>query len=145
MDDKEPSSLEQFRDATLGLDHLYSVMAKACQLSTSEYWSLLLIYDGTTTQAQISNQLSISRQTLNSAFRNLVAKDLIRLETAEGTLRTKLAVLTEKGKEFAENNFGHMHEAERLAWNKLAEEEQEALVRTIRIYANALNETLENK
>mgnify|MGYP006068317411 FL=1 len=71
MDRKEESlkTLTAFREATMELDNVYSLFSKSCGLSEAEDWSLLLIYEGAVTQSQISSQLSLSRQTLNSAFK----------------------------------------------------------------------------
>ena len=40
-----------------------------CSLAGPEFWSLVLIRDGVLTQREISSQLSIGPQTLNSAFK----------------------------------------------------------------------------
>lgn len=82
MGQKESSAktLAAFREATMELDNLYSRFPKSCGLSEAEYWSLLLIYEGIVTQSRISEQLFLSRQTLNSAFKQLQKKGLIRLE-----------------------------------------------------------------
>lgn len=73
------------------LDNLYSRFPKSCGLSEAEYWSLLLIYEGIVTQSRISEQLFLSRQTLNSAFKQLQKKGLIRLEPYQDNLRSKRA------------------------------------------------------
>lgn len=48
------------------------------------------------TQREISEQLSLSRQTLNSAFKQLIKKGLIRLEPLENDQRSKRAILTDE-------------------------------------------------
>lgn len=135
--------LKDFRETTRELDNLYSVFPKSFGLSEPEYWSLLLIYEGVVTQSRISRQLFLSRQTLNSAFKQLVKKQLIVLETFEDNQRTKRAVLTAKGSELAEKLAVRMHQAEKKAWENLEKEEQELLTRLTRKYADALGETLQ--
>lgn len=95
------------------------------------------------TQSRISRQLFLSRQTLNSAFKQLVKKQLIVLETFEDNQRTKRAVLTAKGSDLAEKLAVRMHQAEKKAWENLEKEEQELLTRLTRKYADALGETLQ--
>ena len=90
-----PKTLTAFREATMELDNLYSLFPKFCGLSEAEYWSLLFIYEGIVTQSQISDQLFLSRQTLNSAFKQLRKKGLIRLEPYEDNQRSKQAFLTD--------------------------------------------------
>lgn len=135
--------LKDFRETTRELDNLYSVFPKSFGLSEPEYWSLLLIYEGVVTQSRISRQLFLSRQTLNSAFKQLVKKQLIVLETFEDNQRTKRAVLTAKGSELAEKLAVRMHQVEKTAWENLEKEEQELLTRLTRKYADALGETLQ--
>ncbi len=135
--------LKDFRETTRELDNLYSVFPKSFGLSEPEYWSLLLIYEGVVTQSRISRLLFLSRQTLNSAFKQLVKKQLIVLETFEDNQRTKRAVLTAKGSELAVKLAVRMHQAEKKAWENLEKEEQELLTRLTRKYADALGETLQ--
>ena len=135
--------LKDFRETTRELDNLYSVFPKSFGLSEPEYWSLLLIYEGVVTQSRISRQLFLSRQTLNSAFKQLVKKQLIVLETFEDNQRTKRAVLTAKGSELAEKLAVRMHQVEKKAWENLEKEEQELLTRLTRKYADALGETIQ--
>ena len=72
--------LDAFREASMEFDSVYGQLAKSCGLSGTEYWALSLIHQGVETQREISQQLSLSRQTLNSAFKLLIRKGLIRLE-----------------------------------------------------------------
>ncbi len=134
MDRKEESlkTLTAFREATMELDNVYSLFSKSCGLSEAEYWSLLLIYEGAVTQSQISSQLSLSRQTLNSAFKQLRKKGLVRLEPYEENQRSKQAFLTEAGKEFVEKNVLRMHRVEEKAWQQISEQEREILTKSIR-------------
>ena len=97
-----PRTLSGFREATMELDNIYSMFPKACNLSEAEYWSLLFIYEGTETQSAIGSRLYLSRQTLNSAFKQLQAKGLVKLMPYEDNRRSKRAVLTDSGNEFVE-------------------------------------------
>ena len=134
MDRKEESlkTLTAFREATMELENVYSLFSKSCGLSEAEYWSLLLIYEGAVTQSQISSQLSLSRQTLNSAFKQLRKNGLVRLEPYEENQRSKQAFLTEAGKEFVEKNVLRMHRVEEKAWQQISEQEREILTKSIR-------------
>lgn len=138
MEQDNSSTLKAFRETTMELDNLYYIFAKSCGLSESEYWSLLLIHEGVVTQSEISEQLFLSRQTLNSSFKQLVKKGLIVLETNEKNQRTKRAVLTEKGRDVVEKQVVNMHRTEELAWEKLTEDEQSALVRLTRKFTDAV-------
>ena len=116
------------------LDNLYSRFPKSCGLSEAEYWSLLLIYEGIVTQSRISEQLFLSRQTLNSAFKQLQKKGLIRLEPYQDNLRSKRAFLTEAGKAFVEER----------AWQHMSQEDQAVLTALIRKFSSCIRKELDD-
>lgn len=126
------------------LDNIYSMFPKSCGLTEAEYWSLLFIYEGVSTQSQISNRLFISRQTLNSAFKQLRKKGLVRLEPYEENQRSKQAFLTDAGREFVEKNVLQMHRMEEMAWQKMSVEEQIVLTRLIRKFSGLVQEEFSN-
>ncbi len=137
-------TLASYREATMELDNVYSLFSKACGLSEAEYWSLLLIYEGVATQSQISDQLFLSRQTLNSAFKQLRKKGLIRLEPYEENQRSKQAFLTDLGKPFVEKYVVQMHKIEEKAWEQMNEEEQSMLTELTRKFCGLVREELKN-
>ena len=92
-----PKDLEDFWEAGKELDAASVLLAKSCGLSEPEYWSMVFVADGVATQREICALLSLSRQTINSAFKLLVAKGLIQLEPLEQDQRSKRASLTPKG------------------------------------------------
>lgn len=121
------AQLTRFREATRELDSVYAAFPKACGLSEAEYWSLVAVYEGLETQSSISAQLYLSRQTLNSAFRQLRRKGLVQLEPYADNQRSKRAVLTDEGRRFVETNVLRMHRIEERAWAKLTGEERRLL------------------
>ena len=139
------TSLEAFRDASMEFDHVYDLLAKSSGLSYPEFWSLVLIHDGVLTQREISAQLSIGRQTRNSAFKLLVKKDFIRLEPFEHNQRSKRALLTPQGERFVAERVLPALELEERAWMSLTEEERTALPRMTHKFSTALRQALEGK
>lgn len=135
-------ALSGFREATMELDNVYSVFPKACSLSEAEYWSLLFIYEGAETQSAIGSKLYLSRQTLNSAFKQLQSKGLVRLLPYESNRRSKRAVLTEEGLAFVERYVLRMHRVEERAWQQLTGAEQETLTRLIRKFSDLVRRSL---
>ena len=140
--EETPKTLKDFREATMELDNIYSMFPKSCGLSEAEYWSLLLIYEGVVTQSQISERLFLSRQTLNSAFKQLRKKGLIRLEPYEENQRAKQAFLTEAGKLFVEKSVMQMHRVEEQAWQQMSPEDQEALTALTRRFSGFIQQEL---
>lgn len=139
-----PKTLTAFREATMELDNVYSFFPKACGLSDAEYWSLLLLYEGVATQSQISDQLFLSRQTLNSAFKQLRKKGLVQLEPYKENQRSKQAFLTEEGKQFVEKHVIQMHQVEEKAWRQLDEQERAALTTLTRKFSGLIRQELQS-
>ena len=137
------ATLAAFRDATWELDNIYARFPKSCGLSEAEYWSLLLIYEGVATQSQISERLFISKQTLNSAFKQLRKKGLIRLEPYEENQRSKQSFLTDTGRAFVEEHIMRMHRMEENAWKELSSEERSALIGLTRKISGLMQTELE--
>ncbi len=136
-------SVEEFRAACKEFDTVYSVFAKNCGLSDAEFWSLLMLRSGFTTQSEISSQLLVSRQTVNSAFKLLVKKGLVSLEPLEHNQRTKRASLTEYGEQFAQQHIDRIVEAERQAWLELEEPDRIMLTQLTRKYCILIQAVLE--
>ena len=82
---KQDPRLDAFRDAAMEFDAVYGLLAKSCGLSDPEYWSLVLIKEGIVTQKEISDQLCLNRQTLNSAFKLLIKKGTVPGQPAKQT------------------------------------------------------------
>lgn len=73
-------SIEAYWEIYKDLDRIYTRFAKACGLSDGEYWTLVMIKEGCTTQKEIWEQLSVNKQTIHSAIKQLIKKGLIQLE-----------------------------------------------------------------
>ena len=141
----QAASLAAFRDASMEFDHVYDLLAKSSGLSYPEFWSLVLIRDGVMTQREISDQLSISPQTLNSAFKLLVKKGFIRLEPFENDQRSKRALLTPQGERCLTERILPALRLEEQAWLSLTEEEQAALPRITHKFSTALRRALDGR
>lgn len=139
----QAASLAAFRDASMEFDHVYDLLAKSSGLSYPEFWSLVLIRDGVLTQREISSQLSIGPQTLNSAFKLLVKKGLVELTPFPHDQRSKRAALTAAGRAFVEERVLPLEGVEARAWAMLAPEEQAALVGLTRRFGGALRRCLQ--
>lgn len=136
-------SVEMFRAVSREFDAIYTRYAKSCNLSEAEYWSILMICNGIKTQSEISGLLFMSRQTINSAFKLLVKKGLVRLEPLAHNQRTKQASLTEAGERFAEKYIGRVIAAENQAWQELEEQERSTLTQLTRKYCGLIRTALE--
>ena len=144
-DRENETSLDALNEAFMELDRAYDQLAKSCGLSEPEYWSLVLIRHGAETQREISERLTISPQTINSAFKLLVRKGLVRLEVLESDQRSKRAVLTEAGERFVRQTIVPAEELDLQSWQTLTAEEQRTLIRLTAQLGAALRRSLTEK
>lgn len=145
LDDEE---IKTFRNIYKDLESVYDEFPKICGLSGTEYWALSMIHEGIVTQHGICEQLSISRQTVNSAFKQLKKRGLIELKVKDDNLRVKQIYLTEAGQEFIEREITNIHQLEEKVWHDLEAEERKTLTKLLYKYkvllADALNDYKEN-
>lgn len=136
-------SVEAYREAAKELDRVWSQLSRACGLSEGEYWALVMIREGCTTQTEISEQLSMNKQTVHSALKQLIRRGIVRLETQPGNLRVKEIVLTEAGESFTEKYVDTMMDIEERVWNELTKAERREMIRVSQKYNRLLKKALE--
>ena len=109
---------------------LYHRLARACGLPACAFWLLYTLRseEAPLTQTQLSEQLSLPKQTVNSALKKLVEEGVLRLEAADGNLKNKRVCLTEAGEAFLRRTVDRVFGVESAAAARLTEEERSALV-----------------
>ena len=109
---------------------LYHRRARACGLPDCAFWLLYTLRseEAPLTQTQLSEQLSLPKQTVNSALKKLVEEGVLRLEAADGNLKNKRVCLTEAGEAFLRRTVDRVFGVESAAAARLTEEERSALV-----------------
>ena len=109
---------------------LYHRLARACGLPDRAFWLLYTLRseEAPLTQTQLSEQLSLPKQTVNSALKKLVEEGVLRLEAADGNLKNKRVCLTEAGEAFLRRTVDRVFGVESAAAARLTEEERSALV-----------------
>lgn len=136
-------SVEAYREAAKELDRVWSQLSRACGLSEGEYWALVMIREGCITQTEISEQLSMNKQTVHSALKQLIRRGIVRLETQSGNLRVKEIVLTEAGESFTGKYVDTMMDIEERVWNELTKAERREMIRVSQKYNRLLKKALE--
>ena len=109
---------------------LYHRLARACGLPDCAFWLLYTLRseEAPLTQTQLSEQLSLPKQTVNSALKKLVAEGGLRVEAADGNLKNKRVCPTEAGEAFLRRTVDRVFGVESAAAARLTEEERSALV-----------------
>lgn len=124
------------------VDKVYYEFARGCGLSETAYWILysVEVSGGALTQAEIAEEFSYSKQTVNSALKSLETRGLVRLEPARG--RSKLVSLTPDGRAFCDRHIAPAIRAEDHAFASLAPQERAELLRLARAYTSAIDREL---
>ena len=115
-------------------DELYRRLARYSGLSEAALWILYTVElaSGPVTQAEVCGYLSLSKQTINSALKQLEQTGHIRLTGGPG--RKKYLQLTETGR----RAIGPVLELEERAFLGLTEEERASLLALERKYLSLL-------
>lgn len=126
-------------------DKIYHNFAKSYGLSDCAFWILYLLRETDTqyTQAEICNMLSLPRQTVNSALKNLQSEGYISLTPAENNKKSKILVLTEKGEVLAKNSADIVLKAEIKVLRQFSENELQLFLSLSEKYAVLLRKEYE--
>lgn len=130
---------------TKKIEAIYYKLALNFKMSESEFWILYTLSgaEQECSQQEISEELSVSKQTINSAIQSLVQRKYIFLELSPVSARRKNVRITEKGKQFMEESIAPLQEAEREAFLKMDSFAQSQYVTLSQAYAANLQEEIE--
>ena len=114
------------------LNSLYRIAACKSEISDGEVciWSILLHSKEEYSQQNLSDILSLPRQTVNSLISNFVKKGFATLEHIPGTRNQKVIRLTDTGIQYGESNVKWIFEAEQRAMEGSDPQEIEAMIST---------------
>ena len=114
-------------------------------LSDSAMWILCTIREANRelTQSEIAQEMSMSRQTVNSAIKNLEKQGYLQLEAVSGDRRNKTLSFTEEGEAFAKKTVDRVLSLEHQVFENLEVEEQEQITQILRKYTRFMREGAE--
>ncbi len=143
MKNKICSSIHRINYLNAELDALYHRASLKLGLTDSASIVLYTIYDNgeNCLLSDIYKQSGVSKQTVNSAIRNLEKKHIIYLEQHSG--RAKKVVLTETGKEYVEKTTARLFDAETAAFSSWTEEEINAHIGYMEKYIDSFRQQIE--
>lgn len=136
---------QEFISASKEVDDLYHMLALKFSLSDSAMWILCTMREANRelTQSEIAQEMSMSRQTVNSAIKNLEKHGYLQLAPVPGDRRNKTLSFTEKGEAFVENTVDRMLDLEHQVFAKLEVKEQEQITEILRKYTRFMREGAE--
>lgn len=106
-------------------DSIYHNAAVKYGLSDSAMWILFVVSDAgkAYTQQDLCRECWFPKQTINTALNNLIKDGCAELEAIPGTRNRKRIILTDKGRELAENTVDRLKKAEQAAFGRFTDEE----------------------
>ncbi len=121
-------------------DAIYSKLARQIGLSDCGFWLMYSIReaDGKCTQRELCDQWIMSKQTVNSALKNLEKNGYITLTSSEMDKRSKYIKLTDKGIHFAKETIDIVFKLEQLAFQKMSPTERATMIKTAQKYQELL-------
>ena len=124
------SNFEQYEAIRRKTDDEYESAISAFGLSKSCMMIIFTLYSlgRPCTQKEICDDWYENKQTINSAAKKLEEEGIIDMASSPENLREKLLVFTEKGKFLAMRTVGKLIFAEKSAFAKLSEDEQQTAI-----------------
>ena len=136
---------QEFISASKEIDDVYHMLALKFGLSDSAMWILCTMREANRelTQSEIAQEMSMSRQTVNSAIKNLEKQGYLRLEAVFGDRRNKILSFTEEGEIFVKRTVDRVLSLEHQVFENLEVEEQEKITQILRKYTRFMREGAE--
>ncbi len=121
---------------------IYHQLARHYGLSDSAFWILYTLREaeGPVTQKQLCQELYLSKQTVNSALKNLEGAGYLLLESVPGSRKNKRVCLTQAGEALLQRTADPVFAMEERAFLRLTGEEREAILRLGRRHLDLLRE-----
>lgn len=128
--------LREFNEILKETDAIYDNLAKQSGLSDCAFWIMYALRDseGECTQKELCEQWTFSKQTVNSAIKNLEKNGYIVLTASNEDKRSKHIRLNEQGILFAKENIDFVFRLEELALLRMSPSERIAMVDLNRTY-----------
>lgn len=132
-------NLKRFYLSWQKLNYAYEEYAKQHGLTYISLFILQLIEDGVT-QKEICDILYFPKQTVNKVILSFEKKELIKLAENSQDKRSRIILLTEKGREFQNQVIPTINQAEFTAFASLSADEQSIMTELWEIYRCLCNE-----
>ncbi len=110
------------------MDALYDDFAKRSNVSPAILWVMYALNDGKAhTQIEISNDWDLPKTTVNTVIKEIQKNGYVELVPVKGKRREMSIVLTESGKEYANQILAEIYKREKAAYKALNTEEREVV------------------
>ncbi len=145
MQDTIAQSIVLHNQLVKEMEEIYRLYAKKSGVSETAFWILYCVRERKEpyTQKELCDLWSYSRQTINSALKNMQAQGLIRLALAEGNRKNKQILLTSEGKELVKRVIDPLMQAEQNTFAQLGMDNVEQYLQLERRHVQALRKQIE--
>lgn len=111
-------------------DRVYNDLASKLGMTTTAFWVFYAILhsEKPLTQNDLCSEFFFPAQTINSTVGKLLKEGLIELEVIPGTRNKKKIILTDKGRNLADETIGKTDEIEENAFLRFTNEERETYI-----------------
>jgi DNA-binding MarR family transcriptional regulator len=144
----ETNLREQIASVNSAISRTRAVYAAWAKKKNTNYHELLVLYFlhefGNQTQKQICDERGIAKQTINNVIVDFVKIGYIRMAQDEKDKREKVAILTEKGREYARELILPLCAMEEAAARKIGVERMRLFAETALEFGNILEEEIKN-
>ena len=126
-----------FGKALYHVDSYYNEFAKRSNVSAALLWVLYALNDGNShTQIEISSDWELPKTTVNTVIKEIQKDGYVELVHIKGKRREMAIVLTETGREFADNVLSDLYKKEAEVYKTLSLEEQKMVMAIEKIATN---------
>ncbi len=142
MQNKLHTQLQEYYSIWKQTDAIYKKLARRSKLSESGYWVLYAIYEMSNhcTQKDICDQWSMSKQTVNSALKEIEKNGFIILKESENDRRSKIIEITQSGYNFSCEFIETVFQAEEQTWKRMTKEERAGMLQYSKKYLDLFKE-----
>lgn len=134
--------LQEFKGNLKGLNALYDDAARKLGLTRAGMDILIYLCEkegqGIVTQKMICEELSLSKQTVNTIIKSFIKQGIIKLKAMPEDKRNKALTSTDKGKAIYESARFGILDAEKNAFERLTKEQQDALLESVELFRENL-------
>lgn len=130
------TEMTEYNQLQKNYEGLYHKFARQCGLSDTAFWILYSVKEceEAFTQKELCKQWFYSKQTVNSALKQLQTQGFIKLMPLPGNKKNKQIYLTEEGELLARQTVIPLMEAEHLAFGSLSATERQAFLNLTKKY-----------
>lgn len=130
------SEMAEYNQLQKNFEGLYHKFARQCGLSDTAFWILYSVKEceEAFTQKELCEEWFYSKQTVNSALKQLQTRGIIKLMPLPGNKKNKQIYLTEEGELLARKTVIPLMEAEHRAFGSLSDKERREFLDLTRKY-----------